>query len=126
MKLWSNTLLCAVMLVGCATSKLVKFDAPEKRETVMLLLDRHGKVEQRMVAAWREQDKKWASLNVYDAKGVLLSRIVYSPSGMVAETQFFDAGGTLRGRAQVDESGHRGRVEIFDKKGEPISIPCDH
>jgi hypothetical protein len=127
MRPWRNTLLCAVLFAGCATSKVVKFEQPERRETVVLLLDGHGKVTQRSVASWREQDKEWASLATYDGKGVLCSKAVFvhTPTGIVSEVQFFAADGTLRGRAKSDASGHVSGVELFDQKGQPIAIPYE-
>ena len=127
MKPWSKALCCAVLLAGCATSHIVHFDAPERRETVMLLFDRHGQLEERTVAAWREQDKKWANVTVYDGNGVLSSKAVYAygPSGVVTQVERFAPDGSVLWRGQIDTSGKPGRVEVFNANGQLIPIPYE-
>lgn len=122
---WLATFAACGLLAGCTASgsKLVGFHDPERRESVMLDLDGRGHVERRTVFAWRPQDKKFASSNTYDAKGVLICREVYSygEGDVLREIQRFHPDGSLWATTRfVYEGGKHIRTEVLDAAGKPI------
>lgn len=124
MRSFCASLLVAIFLTGCATTKVITFHAPERRETVRLKLDGQEKVQERVVFAWHEQDRKLASAKTYDAKGALrwTERYSYTDRGVLREIERRRPNGSLalRTRFQCDKSGRPIGTEVVDADGKTV------
>jgi len=104
--------------------RLVSYHAPERRESVNLITDEQGRITERTVIAWREQDGKVGSSKTYDPTGKLkwTESYVYDENDnmMRIERRNPDGGIIIQTLFQHDESGkHIGTVAV-DAEGNPV------
>lgn len=104
--------------------RLVSFHAPERRESVNLIIDGQGQLEERTVIAWRAQDRKVGSSKSYDSTGRLkwTENYIYDEHDKMVRIERHDPEGAIiiQTHFEFDQSGKHIGSKVVDADGNPV------